>query len=1260
ASVASDWDPYDSSVSNGAFSANGICIGATADTTAEACYDGANYQSSCASCGQTTSNNDACDSSITDGSYASNGMCVSGNTCDTNEVCDNEGTILSDCSSCSSANTDVDKCDSNGGTSFGGDGYCTTGGTCSTGVVYNNSGTLTNSCTNGGGQQCDSDAGGTEDGVWSSYADGVCVSGTTCGTSSVCLNTGVYYGAMGSCSDDNSCDSDVDSSGYVSDGLVCNSQSLGCVVNATRTVGQSCCSAANCDGGLACTGNLCASADPVPQWSLNSSNSTDAGAQILHSVYWTDNTALAGYIFSFDNGTGTFVNDSFVDMIGASNWSNVTKGVNTTGGVTIQWKIYANDSSSGWNVTSTFSYVTIDVTKPQWSLNSTNSTVKNSSINHSVYWTDNTALAGYIFSFDNGTGTFVNDSFVSMIGTTNWSNVIKIVNSTYNVTIRWIVYANDSSNNWNITSVFSYLTTNTPPQWSLNSSNSTVKNSSINHSVYWTEETALSGYIFSFDNGTGTFVNDSFVSMIGTTNWSNVIKIVNSTYNVTIRWIVYANDSDNGWNSTSTLTYLTTNIVPTTPTPDLLSVDGTNSTNSNLNCSDTISDSNGDPLNVSVRWYKNAALNLSVDYNNSYSNNVLFNASLASGNLTSGDIWMCSLRLYDGIDYSSWGNSSNLTIVYPKINLNVLYPTGNINVSRNQFFNVTLNVTCSPTGGNCGTVNVSLDPDNWANASCNNRRQLTFSKPYGTQNLTNFPILVVLNSSRIDYSKTGATDIRFYDADNTTLLNKETELWNSSGNSYIWVKTPQLNNDTSDYIWAYYNCSTTNADNKVGVWDSSYTAVYHSNSPTAGVLNDSTSQHNGTQANSPTAATGKIDGAMQYAVASQQYYSTDITSGDTFTWEVWANVTSYTTYHSMVAIATSYMLFDQLSGALSMWSTDGMGGSDGGISGLSTNTLYHLVFVREGDSITGGYKFYKNGISSGTTYNTGAWAASTAIYIADRSDTLSQAFNGVLDEVRISSTNRSVSWINASYLTEIDNFLTYGSEENETSTKSGLISTVAGTTPFYTNASTNPFTTASLNAGQSETVIFWVNATGDLNTTHTFFAYANTTANTSISNITANWNVTIAEIFSVAIDLSSSLGQQINWTLASLPAVNQSAQGNNGTNPNITSFWVDVSVSYGTADLYMRANDNLSTLGGSILLLGNETYSYNYTNASVSEENKTPMTTNYSNHKIGSALASGNTVVYLRFFLNAPLGQTAGTYNNTLSFTAVQTGQSPG
>jgi hypothetical protein len=75
--------------------------------------------------------------------------------------------------------------------------------------------------------------------------------------------------------------------------------------------------------------------------------------------------------------------------------------------------------------------------------------------------------------------------------------------------------------------------------------------------------------------------------------------------------------------------------------------------------------------------------------------------------------------------------------------------------------------------------------------------------------------------------------------------------------------------------------------------------------------------------------------------------------------------------------------------------------------------------------------------------------------------------------------------------------------------KGGLVKTTIGTIPFYTNASTNPQTTASLNAGQSEIVTFWVNATGNLNSVNEFFAYANLTSDLSIGNITSHWNVTI-------------------------------------------------------------------------------------------------------------------------------------------------------
>ncbi len=106
-----------------------------------------------------------------------------------------------------------------------------------------------------------------------------------------------------------------------------------------------------------------------------------------------------------------------------------------------------------------------DETPPIYSDNSTNSTINGTYIKHSLKWTDNSALDGYIFSFDNGTGTMINDSWVSMKGTQNWSNVTKWINSTLGATIEWCVHANDTTDNWNSTSCvapFSYVTTAAP------------------------------------------------------------------------------------------------------------------------------------------------------------------------------------------------------------------------------------------------------------------------------------------------------------------------------------------------------------------------------------------------------------------------------------------------------------------------------------------------------------------------------------------------------------------------------------------------------------------------------------------------------------------------------------------------------------------------------------------------------------------------------------------------------------------------------
>jgi hypothetical protein len=96
-----------------------------------------------------------------------------------------------------------------------------------------------------------------------------------------------------------------------------------------------------------------------------------SGTPVKYSMNWTDNVALSGYIFSFDNCTGTFVNDSWASF-GSSSWSNVTKNVNTTAGCTLRWCVYANDTSNNWNDTSCstpFSYR--ETTAPSYSNNQT-------------------------------------------------------------------------------------------------------------------------------------------------------------------------------------------------------------------------------------------------------------------------------------------------------------------------------------------------------------------------------------------------------------------------------------------------------------------------------------------------------------------------------------------------------------------------------------------------------------------------------------------------------------------------------------------------------------------------------------------------------------------------------------------------------------------------------------------------------------------------------------------------------------------------
>ncbi|MFH1151871.1 MAG: hypothetical protein V1788_01970, partial [Nanoarchaeota archaeon] len=159
------------------------------------------------------------------------------------------------------------------------------------------------------------------------------------------------------------------------------------------------------------------------------------------------------------------------------------------------------------------------------------------------------------------------------------------------------------------------------------------------------------------------------------------------------------------------------NTAPVVSSVILNSTSGNNLTSDNLTCYITLTDANANTMNASVRWYRNLTLNRTIEYNNSYSSGTTFISTLLSGNLSIGDVWMCSANAYDGTVWGEWVNSSNLTLGNTPPTVVLVSPADNdFTTNRTPLFTwdgndddgdlltYYLNITCYHTdGGGCST-----------------------------------------------------------------------------------------------------------------------------------------------------------------------------------------------------------------------------------------------------------------------------------------------------------------------------------------------------------------------------------------------------------------------------------------------------------------------------------------------------------------------------------------------------------------------------
>lgn len=369
----------------------------------------------------------------------------------------------------------------------------------------------------------------------------------------------------------------------------------------------------------------------------------------------------------------------------------------------------------------------------------------------------------------------------------------------------------------------------------------------------------------------------------------------------------------------------------------------------------------------------------------------------------------------------------------------------------------------SPTNGPLA-INISNVKDaslnNLSNTTINyiggwtKHRKLTIDNSAQAQNLMNFPLLVRVDASRIDFANTqnSGQDIRFYDADGITLLPHEIEKWNEAGSSYVWVKVPQVDASSNiDFIWMYYgNATVADGQNATAVWDANFKGVWH----LGATVNDSTANAFHATNNGTTVTTGRAGDARSFNgttnwlnIGSNLAILKNATQCTVSAWIKMPaastsiqNIFAVSSNNGGVANALSRASlalgnFDQIS--VLGRAPD----SNGGVTQTTTgspiaviNTWHHVATVLNYTANT--IDVYVDGTLVADDNAAVTWTASAtdntnsaSSSIGAQDDGSAGAFlAGLIDEVRVSNTNRSAQWISAQYKSMSDIYLSFGPE----------------------------------------------------------------------------------------------------------------------------------------------------------------------------------------------------------------------------------------
>lgn len=343
------------------------------------------------------------------------------------------------------------------------------------------------------------------------------------------------------------------------------------------------------------------------------------------------------------------------------------------------------------------------------------------------------------------------------------------------------------------------------------------------------------------------------------------------------------------------------------------------------------------------------------------------------------------------------------------------------------------------------------------------RIKLTIDKDDIDDALSNFPILAYLSAASgigdVDVScvfdELGSDGNRKKIAVTTsngkTQCYVEIEKWDHAiKKAWLWVKVPAVASGVDTDLYLYYDKDHIDNDTYVGdtnstpaenVWDANFKAVYHmrDGADNEHIYDSSGNNNDGTKkaANEPIETDGQVGKAQDFDGDRIDCASTGFPDGNTArtiefllkintlpTGADWDAVFYYGTMTSEDGVVIAVGDWDEAGYphfCMSAIAAPGLYGD----TELVADTVYHLVFTHDGTN----QKFYLGGVLDGSTDIVTITTILDEFRIGSFGAT-SQYLIGIVDEVRVSSVERTTAWIKATKESLWDDLVAFGSEEN--------------------------------------------------------------------------------------------------------------------------------------------------------------------------------------------------------------------------------------